>query len=345
MQLAPGPIPQLAPDVQALQPEPAQFAALVNDSLADLPSLDDGLGAMVDELALIDTPAEFGVIDANLDTADAALNDLASYSTSVHVDVAANAIDQAQGNFQLLSDEVPSEVWDPVPAPQASTSGSPTHQGENGPTHLTLDNLTRPGDSSFYSGDSFRLTVQIDSGGGNFDFANKPINLTRTLDGADEPELPIGTTDAFGHLVYSSTFNDSSVGDRTFGVDPPGYGTNPLVSVTVNPGPAPAGPGGTPGGGQALGVTIQNLTTGDTGTFHVLDVWREVITGPANQTVYLDTVKDGNDQGELFVGYTDATGALVIGGTISAAMLGNFVETFRVGTAAVPGQIIFSVVP
>ena len=344
MLLAPGPLPQLAPNVSALQPDPPEFEALANDTLADLPQLDDDLGTMTDALALIDVPAEFDVIDQNLDTSDQALVELASYSTSVHVDVADNAVTDAQGNIQLLVNESPQEAWEPVPAPMASTSGTASHPGENGPTHLTIDNTSRPGDTQYYSGDSFRLTVQVDSGGGNFDFANKPISLTRSLNGVDEPELPIGTTDAFGHLVYNSAFDDSSVGDRVFGVDPPGYGTTPQVTITVNPGPAPSGPGAGAGSGQVLSAALQNLSTGDATTFHVLDVWSEKVTGPPGQPVYLRTTKDGVDQGELFIGYTDGTGSLVTGGTINASQLGSYVETFRVAAAAVPDQITFTVV-
>ena len=344
MLLEPGPLPQLAPDLSALQPDPAEFQALANDSLVDLPSLDDDLGSMVDALALIDTPPEFDVIDQNLDTSDQAITELEGYSTSVHIDVAENAIADAQGNIQLLVNESPAEAWEPVPDPMASTSGAPSHPGENGPTSLSIDNLARPGDMSFYSGDAFRLTVQVDSGGGNFDFAGKPILLTRSLNGQDEPELPIGTTDSFGHLVYDSTFDDSSIGVRVFGVDPPGYGTNPQVSVTVQPGPAPAGPGGPAGGSQVLSASLQNLSTGDATTLHVLDVWSEQITGPPGQPVYMRTVKDGIDQGELFIGNTDATGSLVTGGTINASQLGSYVESFRVAAATVPDQLTFSIV-
>lgn len=339
MRLEPGPIPDLAPDFSSLAPDPPEFQNLANDTLADLPSLDDQLGTLVDSLAEFDAPAEFDVIDVNLDTSDEGLNELSAFSTSVHVDNADSEAQLSQGFIQQLQDDVPGEVWGPVPEPMSSTQGAPSHPGENGPTTLTLKNLTAPGDPNFYSGDSFSLTVQIDSGGGNFDSGGKPISLTRTQNGVSEPELPIGSTDQFGRLVYESTFNDSSIGDRTFGCDPPGYGTNPLVGVTVKPGPRPAG--GT--GAGALSATLENLTSGDATTFHPGDIWREIITGAAGQPVYLDQVKNGVDQGELFVGSTDQSGSLLIAGTITAAQLGTYSETFRVGTARVPGSIQFSV--
>lgn len=342
MQLAPGPIPQLAPDSASLLPEPAQFAQLANDTLADLPALDDGLGEIVSAFDAFDVPAEFDVIDLNLDTSDEGLNELSAFSTSVHVDTADNAITLAQGNLALVSAEAPAEVWNPVPDPQAGTSGTQSHPGVNGPTSLQIDNLTRPGDQNFYSGDAFRLTIQVDSGGGNFDFANKPISLTRSLNGQVQDELPIGATDQFGRLVYNSTFNDASIGDRTFGVDPSGWNTNPTVDVHVNAGPAPGGAGGT--GVQPLNATIENLSTGNPALFIPGDVWREIITGPAGQPVYLDQIKDGVDQGEVFIGSTDTTGALLIAGTITVAQLGSYVERFRVANQTVPVQIQFSVV-
>lgn len=342
MLLEPGPLPQLAPDLGALAPEAAEFSPLITDALAELPAADDDLAIVVDMLGALDIPAEFDNIDNELDTADEGLNELAGFVTSSYVDNAAAAVELAQGNLNQVSSEGPAELWQPVPDPQAGPGGGPSHAGQTGPTSLTLANLTRPGDPSFYSGDEFSLTVQIDSGGGNFDFQNVTENLTRSLNGQQQSELAIGVTDQFGRLVYRSTFDPSSVGSRVFGLDPAGWGTNPQVSVEVKPGPAPGGPAGS--GAGAISVALENLTTGDGANFRPGDIWRYVITGPASQPVYLDQTKDGIDQGEIYIGNTDGTGALVVAGTISAASLGVYSETFRVGTSRFSGSISFVVV-
>lgn len=342
MQLEPGPIPQLAPDTKSLEAGQAEFEDLVNSTLADLPGLDDDLGGMMAAFDAFDVPPEFDLIDLQLDTADEGLNEISAIPTAVHVASASDAVDVGQEQIQLTMAEAPAEVWQPTPAPQSNSAGTPTHPGENGPTYMQLENVTRPQDSTFYSGDSYTLTVHIDSGSGNFDFGGKPLSLTRTHNGADAGELPLGNTDIYGRLVFRATWTDADVGDWVFGVDPPGYGTNPQVSVHVNAGPAP-GAGGT--SGQSLNFTLTNLSSGDASTLHLGDVWRETITGPPNQPVYLRQIKDGVDQGEIFVGSTDANGALSFTGQITAAQVGGYVETVRVGTVNVPTQLTFTVVP
>lgn len=343
MQLEAGPLPQLAPDASSIVPEDPQFLPGMQVDLADWPALDDELGSWIDLLDTFDVPAEFPLIDLNLDTSDEGLNELSAFSTSVHVDTAEQAVSDASEHLGLAAAEAPAEVWGPVPYPQTGTGGSPYDANQNGPTRISISNTTAPNDPNFYSGDSFQIVIQIDSGGGNFAFADRPLMLVRTINGQFETELALGRTDAYGKLVYSSTFDDSSVGDRVFGVDPPGWNTTPQLSVTVLPGPRPGGGGGVVGN-YPLTAMLQNLTTGDPSLFHPLDIWRYVITGLPAQPVYLDQVKNGADQGVLFVGGTDISGELVFGGEITADEVGDYSESFRVGTQAVPQVWNFSVV-
>jgi hypothetical protein len=337
MLLEPGPIPPLAPDLSALQPEPAQFQQLTSDVFADLPDLESGLDIILGLFDSFDVPAEFDLIDLQLDTADEGLNELSAFSTSVYVDNADQAVTLAGSDLKLIAGDVPAEAWQPVPAPQFGSAGFGAMPGTNGPTQLILENSTRPGDTTFYAGDIITFNVQVDSGGGNFDFANKAIKLTRQYNGSQFTELDIGGTNDFGGLTYNLTLTSADVGDWVYGVDPPGFGTDPQVSYTVSLG----GPGGaaTP----TLSATLENLSTGDAALFHPAEIWRETITGAAGQPVFLTQIKNGVDQGELFVGSTDATGALLIAGTISAASIGDYVERFRVGVVNVPTEITFSV--
>jgi len=343
MQFEPGPIPLLAPDPATLAPEQPQFQALTADIFTGLDPIEIDLDGALGELAAFDVPGEFDTIDLQTATVDEALLELSAFSTDVHIQSAQDGIDSTAGQFQQAVSAAPADIWQPVPAPLNSTGPTGPFPGVNGPTTIAIQNLTAPGDALWYSGDSFVITIQVDGLGGQYDFANKALQLTRMLNGADIGPLDLGSTDNFGRLVYSSSWNDASIGDRVFGVDPPGYSTNPTLTLTVLPGPRPGSSG--PGAGAGLSVTLNNLSTGDSSTLHVNDVWNEVITGTPGQPVYIDQIKDGVDQGELFIGSTDATGSLTIGGTITAAQLGSYTETFRVGSQAVPTQLTFAVVP
>jgi hypothetical protein len=351
MLFAPGPLPSLTPDVSSLQPEQAQFEPLINSTLAELPQVDDDLGALVESLGALELPGELDDIDPALDTADGGLNELEGFVTSLYVANADSAVSLAQGNLLLVAGESPAEIWSPIPDAQSGPGGGPSHPGENGPTQMSIANLTRPGDQTFFSGDQFQIIVQINTGSGNFDFANKPLSLTRSLNGEQQPELPIGSTDQFGRLVYTSVFDPSSVGERVFGLDPPGYGTFPQLLVTVQPsepvgvGPPPPPPPPPPAPGPSLNATLENVTTGDGTLFHVSDVYQQTIYGPLAQPVYMRQVKNGIDQGEILVGYTDQNGRLQWVGTISDQSVADYSESFRVGASAVPVQLHFSVVP
>lgn len=343
MQLEPGPIPQLAPTLPPIVEDQMQFTALTTDIFVDLDSLGVELDVVLGDLAGFDVPPEFDNIDNDLSTVDEALNELGSYQTEGYLDYADQAVTLSTGQFNLVAADVPGEVWNPVPAPQSGGATGGSQPGVQGPTSITIQNLTAPGDPNYYSGDQFEIDVQVTSSGGDFDFANLPINLTRSLNGTAQGELAIGSTDQFGRLVYQSRFDDSSIGARVFGVDPPGYSTNPTVSITVLAGPRPGGAASGPGAGGAA-ASLDNLTSGDSSTFHVGDVYRFRISGPAGQPVFIDQVKNGADLGETFVGSTDATGQLTFAGTISAASIGAYVETYRVGSVAVPESIQFVVV-
>lgn len=343
MLFEPGPIPQLAPDPSSLAGNPTQFADLAAAELAGLPDLESGLDDALGLLDAFDVPAEFDDTDLALSTVDAGLFDISQIYTDGHITSAQDAVDLATGQFNLATAESPAEIWEPVPAPLFGPAGGGPQPGTNGPTTIEIHNLTAPADSNFYSGDQFEVDIQVSGGGGNYDYANKAIKLTRSLDGVTEAELDIGGTDNFGRLVFRSSFSNSDIGSLVLGVDPSGYGTFPTVTVTVLAGPRPSAGGGGPA--QPIAATIVNLGSGDPALFHILDVWRITITGPAGQQVYLAQVKNGLDQGEYFIGATDATGTLVIAGTMQAAQVGDYVETFRIGNVAVPNSLTFSVVP
>lgn len=340
MRFEPGPIPMLAPDLSQLTPGPPEFTDLTTSALADLAGVESDMDAVITALAAFDVPAEFDVIDLSTSTMDQALNELSTFSTGVYLDNADAAIATATDQFQQVAGDAPAEIWEPVPAPQGSTGVGGPMPGVNGPTTLTVDNATRPGDTNFYTGDQFHVHVQIQSGGGNFDFANKALKLSRTKDGLAQPELDIGGTNDFGVLDYVGTWGPNDAGQWVLGVDPVGYGTNNVVTISVQPGPAPGGGGGAAG---PPAVTLENLTSGDATTLHAGDTWRITVTGPGDQPVYLDQIKNGIDQGEVFIGSTDATGNLQVAGTIAAAQIGVYTESFRIGTTPAANQLNFTV--
>ena len=341
MEFEPGPIPALAPNVPQLAGEPSQFADLTTAALSDLDGVESDMDTVITALDPFGVPEEFDVIDLDTSTMDEALNELTALPTANFLDTADQAIADATDQFQQVASASPAEIWSAVPPPQFNPSAGGPQPGTNGPTQLTITNATRPTDTKFYSGDQFHVHILVEGVGGQYDFANKAIKLTRNFNGVDLPELDVGGTNDVGALDYTGTFQAADVGAWLFGVDPPGVGTNPLVNLTVLPGPAPGSPGG-PAGPPV--VLFENLSTGDPSTFHVGDTWRMTITGAAGQPVYLDQVKDGVDNGEVFIGSTDATGTLVVAGTISAGQLGSYIETFRVGTTPAGNELVFQVI-
>src|SRR5260370_28266801 len=98
-------------------------------------------------------------------------------------------------------------------------------------------------------------------------------------------EIPIGSTDAQGFLTYTGTFDYPWLGRWGINVETPGGLGQSLVAqfhLVINwpTGPIVQAP-------RPLTVTLWNGDIEAATEFHVGDAWRLVVTGPANQPVFV----------------------------------------------------------
>lgn len=96
---------------------------------------------------------------------------------------------------------------------------------------------------------------------------------------------------------------------------------------------APAGPAASlPTSPQAApSVSIRNLTGPSNAQFQVGDQWQIVVQGAPNQAVSAAASQNGSSLGTTPFGSTDASGRLVLNGTMGAGQVGQWVETWIVG--------------
>ncbi len=94
--------------------------------------------------------------------------------------------------------------------------------------------------------------------------------------------------------------------------------TSPAVSSTA---PAVSKP-----------VTSQLINTTRGGSsFQVGDAWQLIITGPANQPVYITGTFNGQSLGQTQLGVTDSSGNFQTGGSMTVSQVGTWFEQYSVG--------------
>ena len=114
-------------------------------------------------------------------------------------------------------------------------------------------------------------------------------------------------------------------------------GAGPSSTAPVSSAPQLSAPSG-----QALSVTIQNLTTGNNSQFNVGDQWRLTITGPANSPVTGSSNHNGQSNAAAPFGSTNASGVAVLTGSMAADTVGTWSEQwFVAGQPA--GSLSFTV--
>lgn len=100
--------------------------------------------------------------------------------------------------------------------------------------------------------------------------------------------------------------------------------------------------GGSSGGAVPLSVSIVNNTSGNASTFRIGDNFTVTVTGPPNSPVTLSGTQNGSPFGPVTQGTTNASGKLVVTGTMPSQNVGPWVETWSVGGASA-GTISFTV--
>lgn len=122
--------------------------------------------------------------------------------------------------------------------------------------------------------------------------------------------------------------------------------------ATPNPGPIAGSASGTQTGSGAgasssenvLGVSIENLSGGSASNFRIGDKWRITVSGPANAAVTNSAQQNGVSLGQQGHGTTDASGKLILTGTMDASTQGGWTEQWYVGGNAA-GNLSFTVAP
>ena len=104
-----------------------------------------------------------------------------------------------------------------------------------------------------------------------------------------------------------------------------------------------AAAGGPRSNGYPVGVTLENLTSGQSSSFNVGDQWRLTISGPPGQPVAGAAQQSGRNLGVSNYGSTDSSGHLVLTGTMTADTVGSWSEQWTVGGRPV-GSVSFVVV-
>jgi phage tail protein X len=94
-------------------------------------------------------------------------------------------------------------------------------------------------------------------------------------------------------------------------------------------------------GGTSL--TFINNTTGNISQLKVGDQWTITVTGPAGSPVYATDSK-GNKTLMGTISGTSGTGTLVLGGKVTGDQVGQWTESWTVGSVALPGTVAFNVV-
>ena len=99
---------------------------------------------------------------------------------------------------------------------------------------------------------------------------------------------------------------------------------------------------GSPTSSSATSATIENKTSGNTGTFAVGESWQITVKGAPNTEVYVIGGKNG-EQIKNTMGKTDSNGTFTLSGTTKSSEIGSWQESWYVGDKSA-GQINFEVV-
>ena len=264
MLLAPGPIPPLPYDwFNATASDPG-LTGLTNTELMDLPGITTSMDQLVDPAALIPEALPDDGTDGLISDASTTITGLASYD--INPDMAAiDAAGQTSGDELLnVYAATPAEAWQPVPPPN-------DYSGPAGPANptagltITLNNLTRPGQSIYQPGDTIQFVIQLPPPPGGvgaysgvdmtFEWFFTPPGATQFTSGT----VDMGRTDAQGFIHYNRAVTAADIGnwgalvfnvipapDGTF-FEPPGGKFYWAVVASTGGGGGTGGP--TPGGG------------------------------------------------------------------------------------------------
>jgi len=181
------------------------------------------------------------------------------------------------------------------------------------PTVTLVDNTQQSG--IFVVGDYFTLTVAGQAG--------LPVSVI--VGGVDSGAL--GTTTGGAYTIGPRQFTTSGNFTESWYVNGVAASPNPLsFSVLTSPPSA----------------TLTNTLFPGSPLFDVGQPYTYQITGPPNQTVVLSYSQSGSP-GQVTFGQTDANGNYQYNGTWASSDVGDWFETWFIGSIQAVGQLVFSV--
>lgn len=342
--LSPGPISVLTPSVGALTTNPHEFSALVSDSFAGLPPVENELDAYLVGLGNTPTPSLLDELNAHVEAMSSGLADVAAVDPEDGLDTIESQNDFILSSLDQPHRDLPAEIYRVIPDPQFISGTSGPFPGIPGPMTLQISNQTRGGSSDFYPGDQFRIFVTISSGGGNFDFQNIDVWIIRFLNGVEVPVLDIGSTDNNGNVSYLGTIAAGDVGSWRAYTLPLGSGADDTITYTVHPSTVqtpPPPPPPTSGPGVSLSINGSPYTGA---AAHVGDSFTLHFTGNPGALVEINGLFNGAELGWTPLGSIDSGGHFDDNGSFnSIGFIGHWIESYRIGGVQLATTITFDV--
>lgn len=345
MQLAPGPIPQLATSWYPTTYDVPDFEQMVTDWWLGADQIIVSLDSWIPPDLPIDDGLTGDTIYADLEAADHVNGDNAA---SINLSgIAVGDKYKANGDAALVAanESIPGEAWQPVSA--TTQYGTVTQAGPTASiAGVALANLSGGDPQSYYVNDQFQLVVRMDMTTGlTSDWFNVHVYAVMTLNGVPQPNLDLGHTDASGSVTHRGQWQSSDIGQWTMYVHADPTTGGDLVSIqyswTVSVfGRQPAG-----ATQPIVTVQLQNVTSGTLNNNHVNDAWRLTVTGPPNQPVYITAQQNGAAQSETQLGTTDANGNFQLYGQWYSDSSGQWTENYAVGRYPWAGSLVFTVQP
>lgn len=219
MRLAPGPIPEITSSWYDDTPIQPGFAQLASDELEQLPQYEGIMDSFLDPDALVLSELPDDGTDADLQTAQLKLNEMASFdvqSDSDAVDAAQQTASEAVLNVYTT---IPAEAFEVAPGP-ATYVTTPEGTPILGASGVQLLNLTRPGATDYRAGESYEFVFIAPPPPGNIGvYAGVAITIYKWFNDVQYGSAPLGVTDSQGYARFQSIWGVNEVGNwkATFG--------------------------------------------------------------------------------------------------------------------------------
>jgi len=344
MRLEPGPLQPLPEEQPPSAIEPGGFGDLARSEMTQGAAWENTLDSIGGALTTYTAEQPGDRLKSYVDPALAYANEVAaddpnSQFTTINADALTvdGALLGSYGN-------VPAEAWQQLPS-ALRTEPYENLPPQPGAISLQMGLPTNMASQAFTAGGPYRVVVQVTPHAGtNEEFANLRVQFNVYLRPNSPYSFDLGFTNAAGQLVYNGTFPADAAG--AWAINPIIYGSigvnGPTLQFTVAA--AQSGGGGTGGGSQfPVSATITNLNTQSHTAFRVGDDFTLTIRGAPSADIALYIWKDGNFQGQGYLGTTDATGRFDYTGRFSATDVGSYIENYVVGGVQWNNSLVFTV--